>query len=160
MKNLRIVFLAIISFSILSLTSCKKDDDTEVDSPVLSSGTLTLKVDGASWSASLAVQAINSGGVLSVTGSDSNAKQCGITLVNITETGTYTIGGAGNHHQLRWTEGLNTNQSYIATGLAGSGTVTVSELSATAVKGTFSFTGMNTEQSTKSITEGSFSASF
>lgn len=160
MKNLRIIFLAIISFSILSLTSCKKDDDTEVDTPAASSGTLSLKVDGASWSASLAVQAINSGGVLSVTGSDSNAQQCGITLVNITETGTYNIGGLGSMHQLRWTEGLSSNQTYSVNGVVGSGTVTISELSATAVKGTFSFTGMNIEQSTKSITEGSFSASF
>lgn len=160
MKKFKMLFVALLSISILSLSSCNKEDDAVTpDNPLISGGSLSLKVDGTSWNASLAVVGINSNGVINVTGSDSNAHQASIILIGVTEPGTYTI-STGLQHQLRWTEGLGTNESYLANGLIGSGSITVTELSSAKIKGTFQFTGANTDQITKSITEGSFEATF
>jgi len=160
MKIFKSFFLMLTAVAVLGITSCNKsdDEDTTPDNPA-SNGSISLKVDGSSWNASLAVQAVNTNGVINVTGSDSNAKQVSVILYGVTEPGTYNV-QAGLQHQLRWTEGLGTNDSYIANGLIGSGSITITELSSTKVKGTFQFTGMNTAQATKSITEGSFEATF
>lgn len=160
MKNFKSFFLMLTAIAVLGLTSCNKssDDDVTPDNP-LSNGSISLKVDGSSWNASLAVQAINTNGVINVTGSDSNAKQASVILYGVTEPGTYNV-QAGLQHQLRWTEGLGTNDTYMANGLVGSGSITITELSSTKVKGTFQFTGVNTAQASKSITEGSFEATF
>ena len=160
MKKVKIIFLALISLSILNLTSCKKDDDATDDNPITSSGSMTLKVDGESWSASLASQAVNSNGIINVTGSDSNAHQVAVTLMNVTEPGTYAVGGMGNQNGLRWTEGLASTDTYIANFVMGSGTITITELSSSKIKGSFSGTVANTDQVSKRITEGSFEVSF
>jgi len=148
------------AIAVLGFTSCSKseDDDVTPDNPI-SNGSITLKVDGTSWNASLAVQAVNSNGVINITGSDSNAKQASVLLYGVTEPGTYNV-QAGLQHQLRWTEGLNASQTYVANGILGSGSITVTELTSSKIKGTFEFTGANTSQATKSITEGSFEATF
>lgn len=160
MKIFKSFFLMLTAVAVLGLVSCNKSDDDDVtpENPI-SNGSLSLKVDGTSWNASLAVQAVNTNGVINVTGSDSNAKQASVILYGVTEPGTYNV-QAGLQHQLRWTEGLGANDSYIANGLIGSGSITITELSSSKVKGTFQFTGANTAQATKSITEGSFEATF
>jgi hypothetical protein len=157
MKIFKSFFLMLTAIAVVSLSSCSKsdDEDTTPENP-LSNG---LKVDGSSWDASLAVQAVNTSGVINVTGSDSNGKQAGVILYGVTEPGTYNV-QAGLQHQLRWTEGLDASQTYVANGILGSGSITITELSSSKVKGTFQFTGANTAQATKSITEGSFEASF
>jgi len=48
----------------------------------------------------------------------------------------------------------------VANGILGSGTITVTELSTTKIKGTFSFDGMNTNGGSKNITDGSFEVDF
>lgn len=144
---------------VVFLGSCKKDN-TDPDTPAGSNGSITLKVDGSAWNASLSVQAVNTNGVINVTGSDSNAKQAGVTLYGISATGTYQVGPPNTGNMLRWTEGLGQEQTFQANGVIGSGTVTVTELSASKIKGTFSFTGFNTAQTSKQITEGSFEANF
>lgn len=160
MKRIQFLIVAILSIALFTFTSCdKSEDDVTPDNPLLSSGAISLKVDGASWNASLAVQGINTSGVINVTGSDSDAKQASLVLYGVTEPGTYTF-GVGTSHQLRWTEGLGQTDTYLANGLVGSGTIIVTELSSTKIKGSFSFTGMNTAQVTKSITDGSFEATF
>lgn len=161
MKRVQFILFTVLSAFILTFSSCSKTEDAVTpDNPLTSGGSITLKVNGTSWNASLAVVGINQSGVINVTGSDSNGKQASIILYNVTETGTYQLGGLGNVNQLRWTEGLGQNDSYICTQGAGSGTVTLTELSSSKVKGTFSFTGINTAQVTKSITDGVFEATF
>ena len=156
MKNLKFLLFALMAFVAVTVVSCKKDKTTNP----ASDGSITLKVDGTSWDASLSVQAVNTSGVINVTGSDSNAKQASIILLNVTSTGTYSVGGLGNNNQLRWTEGTGQNDTYTANSIIGTGTITVSELSATNIKGTFSFTGVNPAQASKSITDGVFEAKF
>lgn len=161
MKIFKFFFLMLTAIAVLGLTSCDKSDDEDVtpDDPATGNGSLSLKVDGTSWNASLAVQGINANGVVTVTGSDSNAHQAQVILYGVTEPGTYNV-QAGLQHQLRWTEGLNAQDTYMANGILGSGSIVVTELTSSKVKGTFQFTGANTAQATKSITEGSFEATF
>lgn len=140
-------------------SSCNKNDD-DSGTPAGSNGSISLKVDGSTWNASLAVQAVNSNGVINVTGSDSNAKQAGVTLYGVTAPGTYQVGPPNAGNMLRWTEGLGQTDTYQANGVIGTGTVTVTELSDSKIKGTFSFTGYNTAQTSKQITEGKFEANF
>lgn len=160
MKTKTILFITMILIAGISLTSCNKTEDSGI--PAGSNGTMNLKYTGTDWSATLSVQAINTNGVLSVTGSDSNAKQGALNITNINGTGTYKVGPNGTDpgNMLRWTEGLDPAQSYIANSIIGTGTITIDKLTATEVSGTFSFTGYNTAQSSKAITEGSFSAKF
>ncbi len=151
--------LMMIMIGGLLLTSCTKDDDTTPENPVAGNGTMSLTVDGSSWTASLSVQGVNTNGVVNVTGSDSNAHQASVILMGVTEPGTYQV-STGSQHQLRWTEGLGQDQTFVANGILGSGTITVTEISSTKVVGTFSFTGFSTASSSKEITNGQFSATF
>jgi len=158
MKSRELLFMIVIA-GIVMLGSCKKKSDDPAN-PVGSNGAITLKVDGSTWNASLSVQAVNSNGVINVTGSDSNANQAGVTLYGVTAPGTYQVGPPNAGNMLRWTEGLGQTDTYQASGVIGTGTVTVTELSSSKVKGTFSFTGYNTDQTSKQITEGTFEANF
>jgi hypothetical protein len=155
----RNLFLMVLIAGVISFVSCKKDDD-DSGTPAGSNGSISLTVDGSTWSATLAVQAVNSNGVVNVTGSDSNAKQAGITLYGVSAPGTYQVGPPNVGNMLRWTEGLAQTQTYQASGVIGTGTITVTELSDSKIKGTFSFTGYNTDQNTKQITDGQFEANF
>jgi len=153
MKKIALL-LSLTAVILILTTSCKKEDDN----PTPSGGTMTLKADGTDWSATLAVMAVNSGGIITVTGSDSNAHQAQVTVMG-SSTGTYQIvqGGANS---CRWTTGLGQNDTYSANGIIGSGSITITELTSTSVSGTFSFQGVNTAQNTVSVTEGQFSANF
>lgn len=148
--------ILITLFAVISFSSCKKSNDSD---PVTGNGTISLSYDGTAWSATLAVQAVNTNGVINITGSDSNAHQAAVTLLGATGPGTYEITSIGQN-QLRWTEGLGTNDTYSANGIVGSGSIVVDELSDTHIKGTFSFTGQNTNGDTRTITNGKFEADF
>ena len=153
----RNLLLGMIIVLCMGLSSCKKNDDS--GNPSTGNGTLSLKYGGTSWSASLAVQGVNTNGVINVTGSDSDARQASVLLMGVTQPGTYQI-TSGSFNQLRWTEGLAQEQTYVASGILGSGTITVAEISDSKIVGTFSFTGYNTNGVTKEITDGKFSANF
>jgi hypothetical protein len=159
MRTRNYLMIVMIVISGLVISSCKKTEDS--GSPVGSNGSISLKVDGNTWNASLSVQAVNSGGVINVTGSDSNAKQAGITLIGANGTGTYKVGPNGiQGNMLRWTEGLASEQTYQATFIIGSGTIVVDKLNDSEISGSFEFEGYNTAQTSKTITEGTFNARF
>ncbi|HOX78390.1 MAG TPA: DUF6252 family protein [Bacteroidales bacterium] len=155
MKKMRLFTFLIIALSI-ALVSCDKDNDGNNNGM---GGTMTLKHDGSNWSASLAVAAANTNGVLSVTGSDNSANQCNVTLYNIPGPGTYQLGGSmSNPNTGRWTQGLGQNDTYSTMVGQGTGTCTITELTASKVSGTFEFTAKNTAGNMVTISEGSFSA--
>lgn len=158
----RFAFMIILSLGIV-MTACKKDegedDNPGGNTPTPTQGTLACKVDGADWSASLAVVATNSGGVFTVTGSDSQAKQCQVSIMNINGPGTYQIGGGlTNPNAGRWTASTDPADTYSTMLGMGTGTVEITVLTATHAEGTFSFTAKNTAQQEIGITSGSFSA--
>ena len=154
MKALKLLTVFVLIASI-SFVSCKKDEDDSAN-PSTGNSTMSLKYDGTSWNATLDVQAIKSGNTIVVTGTDSNSKQAQVQLTDVTTTGTYEV-NVGN--TLRWTESTSPTDSFIANGMLGSGTITVSELSDTKIVGTFSFTGFSTG-GTRTITDGKFSVEF
>ncbi len=156
MKTRTLLILAAI-FATFAISSCKKSTDS--GDPATGNGSISLTYDGNNWNASLGVQAVNTNGIINVTGSDSDARQAAVTLMGVTAPGTYEI-TATSGNALRWTEGLDPAQTYLANGILGSGSITVSEISASKVKGTFSFNGQNTNGESKSITKGAFEASF
>jgi hypothetical protein len=162
MKTFKTFFLLLL-FSGIILSSCSKSDDEE-ENPGTNpptANTMTCKYNGTSWTASLAVVATNANNLVTCTGSDSNAHQCQFSLMNVTGTGTYQVGGSmTNPNMGRWTQGLNPEDTYTTSVGLGSGTVEITAFSSTGFSGTFSFTAKNTAQTEVSITEGSFNATF
>ncbi|RLD44921.1 MAG: hypothetical protein DRI89_02615 [Bacteroidetes bacterium] len=156
--KIKSILLSVVLISGILLVSCKKEDD---GTPVGSNGSISLSYDGSSWNASMSVQAVNSGGVINVTGSDASAHQAAVNLFGVSAPGTYVVGANGNSgNSIRWTEGIDPKQTYTASFVLGKGTITVTELSATNIKGTFSGTVYNTDQTSKVITNGKFDAKF
>lgn len=155
-KNYALLFILITG---VVMTSCKKKND---NNPVPGSkGTMSLKHDGQAWSASLSVQAVNTNGVINVTGSDSQANQAAISVYQASGPGTYKIGPGENAGNMgRWTQGINTTDTYTANSVIGLGEVTFTELTAAKAKGTFKFTGYNTNQNKAEVTQGQFDVNF
>jgi len=123
--KMKMFMLAALFVSGIVLSSCAKKNDDNV-TPSGSNASVSLKVDGQTWSATLATQAvIGDQGLVTLTGSDSDAHQISFTLMNAHATGTYSIGGLTNPNQGRWTAGLNTSDTYLASMVLGSGEVVI-----------------------------------
>lgn len=155
MKALKLLTV-IVLISSIAFTSCKKSDDDSAD-PSTGNSTMSLKYGGTSWNATLNVQGIKSGNTIVVTGTDSNTKQAQVQLTDVNKPGTYEV-NAGN--TLRWTESTNPTDSFMANGMFGSGSITVTEISDTKIVGTFNFTGFSAGGTTRIITDGKFSVEF
>ncbi len=104
------------------------------------------------------VQASNSNGVIAIGGMDaSGAVQIQLRAVGISQPGTVQI-GAGQPH----TATLSDNGTlYVASNVAGSGTITFSRLTGSEAEGTFSFVGINADSKLpRNVTNGKFSVRF
>ncbi len=139
-----------------TLTSCSSDDD--------SSGSeqgdyyLTAKVDGVNYSRDFVTVSASADDtdiyIISAVGEESSI---GLTLESPISTGTFTpaVGGL----TVLFYQEINPYALWGATEDGGSGTITITESTATYLKGTFSFTGVNpADDSTKVIAEGKFKA--
>jgi hypothetical protein len=124
---------------LLLAAACGKDatsPQNSVSSPVvLARGSMGAKVDGATWNATLAVSAVNNNGIIAIAGND-GTQTLGFGLA-ANGTGTYTIGPLSPTNGLLIQSG---GAAWTANLSRGSGTVTVTSLTAAAVAGTFSFT--------------------
>lgn len=147
--------------SVLLLGACsKKDDPTTTTTPTTTYAT-TWTVDGKNYTATTSNGAVNAGNlIIGATYTVSSNESYSITLGVPAATGTYTIGSSNS----TTTAGYGTTiagalTGYIAASSIGSGTITVTTLSATEIIGTFSFTAMATNASAtmKPITNGKFS---
>lgn len=170
MRILKRFMLLLMLTSIITLTSCKSDDD-DGEGGNTPSGTLTARVDGASFQSldiSSSATVANNGQNLIIIASNSDANAFAITIVGYSGPGTYPIGGGANiFNSASYTEtdvDINNPQNstseiwqapYDDTQV---GEINISEETETKVKGTFSFTGKNVngDQSTKTITDGAF----
>jgi hypothetical protein len=157
--KIRNLILGLVLIAGISFTGCKKEETNPGGST--GNGSLSLKHAGSAWSATLSVQAVNTNGILNITGSDSNANQAAVTVFQPNGAGTYIIGPSGNTGTSgRWTQGIGQTDTYTASNLLGSGEIKITELTATKVKGSFFFTAYNTEQNTVQVTEGKFDVNF
>ena len=171
MKNLKQIMLFVMVGSLLTFTSCSKDDDGDGDSIKGGSEFLTVKIDGASFSASTdpasLISAVVDSGVLAVQGSTNDGEYLRFNILNYTGTGTYTTGDAlTNSNLIQYGDISTPTVAWISSGIislgnsSATGTITVTSDDGSTIEGTFTFTGYNaSDMSTKSFTEGEFKAS-
>jgi hypothetical protein len=147
-------------FATLLLSACGSDGDglTEPDlSP--ENGTMTATVDGMSWSA-IQIAIVRGGNIITIGAANIDLIAIGIAWQD-QGVGTYTIGGTPLATANLSEGGSN---SWQANGVLGSGSVTITSVSATRVTGTFVFTaeasaGSGTPAS-RVVTNGAFDIAF
>jgi hypothetical protein len=157
MKTLALIALAML------VAACGGD---ATGPAVLTGGTMSATVDGAAWTANTSVGAARNGQFIGLAGvSGMGGSQTTISMGFPDALGTFTATTA---------VGINANFSVAGTGalwqalgigaIVGSITVTVTELTAERVRGTFSFTAppvaSTVATGTKTVTSGSFDARF
>lgn len=119
---------------------------------------MTATIDGGSFSA-VAIAAAYSGGIMGLGGTDSQGRTIGIGG-QITAPGTYPIGPTSSAN-FSLTIGSASWQAAIT---VGSGTLTVTSISATGAKGTFQFVAGpvpgTTSSGNRNVTQGAFDVTF
>ncbi len=154
--NFSKLFILLLICSI-AFVGCKKDEDKNPDEGTeTAGGSMSAKVDGQAFDATLAVQGTISGGVFTFAGtanSSSSVRQINIAVSDYNGVGTYSFSSPAS--TAIWSEGTTADKIFIANFVLGSGQVKVTEVADGRVKGTFEFTGSNGQQ-TKTITEGKF----
>jgi hypothetical protein len=129
-------------------------------------GTMSATVDGSEWTAEIISAAAIQGGVLRIAGQNHmKSPFVAVGLAVPPKTGTYAVSratGASVAGSLV-DVGSGAARQWNADGGAGSGTVTLSELTSTRARGTFSFTLVHIVTSstgTKAVTNGKFDVTF
>ncbi len=160
--HLRSVLAVAAAFAVLA---CGSDSSNSTEPPPgggALNGSMSAKVNGESWTATMSVQAGYANGILAFAGVDGNNATLAIALAPA-GPGSYAISGASG-----------TNASYTLTGgqglvwqavsVVGSGSVEIDTLTATRATGTFHFelpaVASSGATGTKSITEGKFDVKF
>lgn len=172
LKKISILFLATVLST--SAVSCSGDDDGNNVGPIAAEGTITASVAGANFTSivqgTTAVKvATGDAYTITIQGTDLGGKQIQLILNGVDgETGTYEISNNAGITAIGSYIEINTttfsSQTWVApyenSGVAGS--ITISEISDTNIKGTFSFTARNQEntQDSKAVTGGSFNVNF
>ncbi|WP_084017513.1 DUF6252 family protein [Moheibacter sediminis] len=168
-KKLNIMMLLLISSAIFTF-SCKSDDDGGNAGPA-AEGTIVAKVDGTTITTLEMVTFANLvSGTLSIQGNTGGTSSKALTLLinGIDGVGTYPLGGGANIANsasymeivVDMSNPMNTQthtwQAPYDSSQAGE--IKISEMTATHVKGTFSFSckNVNGDNSVKNVTEGSF----
>ena len=164
--------LLILSFVSLAIASCSKKDDDGGDNNNVEVGTLTAKVNGANFSGSVVAIAtettVAGTTIIRLQASDASGKAIVILINAYTGENTYEISDANTSvNTASYTE-TNINNpasspSWVAPFNSSGkvGEVTISEKTATTIKGTFNFEGKEQNgTSMKSITDGKFNLEF
>jgi hypothetical protein len=121
---------------------------------------MTATIDGVAWRGAINVAAIATGNFLVVTGASDigTPNQILVSFSTPAQVGTQTVGVNNN---LVGTLVTSPPLNWIAAGPSGSGTLTVSTLTATSSTGTFSFVmtaSIPGSAPTKVVTNGAFNA--
>lgn len=171
MRTLKQFMLFTMLFGALALTSCSSDDDGgNPANATAGEGTISAKIDGNSFT-SLEITSmankVNAGGqsTLVIQG-NTQSQAFNFTLNGYDGVGTYEFTDANVFRVASYIEPNVSNPAnsqtwsapYENSGVAGE--ISISEETDSRIKGTFFFTGKNSNDgSTKSITEGSFNLS-
>jgi len=154
MKTKKFALILMALFLVTAWEGCKKDI-------LVTGGFLSLKVDGDRWDATVALTSGYASGMLGIMGTDDIGNSVLLNLDSAFIAGTYPIGSNGSSGNTAiWQVGTGNNDSYFASPTVGSGSITLSEISATKAVGTFEFTAKNANGDTKVITKGKFSADY
>ncbi|MEM6784908.1 MAG: DUF6252 family protein [Bacteroidota bacterium] len=161
------LFALLLAFAALPLAGCdsSSDDDSGSDASCppanQASGTFTATAGGSSFDAAC-IQVIVTGSTFSITGIE-NFGQTGTTAqeqINLNvfgaSAGQYSLPLGGSFSYAINQSGSVTPDTYGGV----SGSITLTELTDTSAKGTFSFTGVNMSQNQIEVTSGSFDVTF
>jgi len=145
--------LLLLSLAVLTLGSCKKDEDS-VKEDVFSSD-LTFKLDGTAKKSTFVVATKDDEDedVLGLSANLSNSETLTIAFDGLHGTGNYNI--ATDEAALVYTNG---NDPLANIFYAEAGIVKITSISSKEVKGTFELTVKNSGDASKVITEGKFAA--
>lgn len=167
MKTIKHISFAIVFAMATLLTSCSSSDGGGGGGSA-AAGTIKAKAGSTNFtSITAATYATMQSGILVVQGSDASGKVIQLLLSGVTTTGTYEISDTagisvvGSYTEVNLSNMTSTTWAapYDNSGAAGS--VTITEITATNVKGNFTFTGKNQNAAdTKAITDGSFNVNF
>lgn len=153
MKKLLSV-LSVVSLSALMFISCSKDSDTTGTnngggSVPSTSNTMTVTIDGTAYTLTAFGIKVTNGGntAITIAGSDASGKVVGLSLSNISAAGTYDVGtfdpatSTGANMTYQYNDGSGNGVAYATlAGLTSVGKLTITELTATSMKGTFNAT--------------------
>ena len=146
---------------LVAFVGCKDDEDENPDEGTeLAGGSVSAKVDGQAFEATLAVQATVSDRVFAFAGtanSSSSVRQININIADYQGTGTYNFTTPGS--TAIWSEGTSADKIFTANFILGNGQVNITEVADGREKGTFKCTGSNAGgggSETRTITEGKF----
>ncbi len=154
MKTLKNTFLLLF---VAFLCSCS--DETDETLGITGEGNLTAKVDGETFiSLKAAVGASVTSGVAAIQGSNAGGEYINMTIMNYNGVGVYKTGDVLTNTNIIQYGTINPISSWISTLGSGSGTIEITEDNETTISGTFSFTGVNSNNTSKTITEGIFKA--
>ena len=128
-----------------------------------SNGTMTAQIDGAGWAANTIVATYPSG-ILAIAGTDTQGRTIGFAVGPTTTPGTYPVAlTSGVNASLAIIVG-STAQSWQAVQNSGSGSVTLTAISANRATGIFQFTVVPVAGTgaagTRSITQGAFDVTY
>lgn len=157
--NIKLGLILILVLGVF-FAACNSDDSNPSGSGNNVNGTMTAKVNGADWTATIVSKAAKAGPTIVITADEvagGRQKKIQINLMGVSAAGTYSLGGMNSGAYIDVPAGTtDPNVLMQATEMATSGSITISELSTTKIKGTFS---MTTDEGT-SITNGSFDMKF
>lgn len=171
MKTLKNIYVLIMSVALIGFTSCSSDDTSGGSNAAL--GTVVASVDGTSFTSldiSSSATIVSQGGAsnLIIIASNAEARAFAFTIVGYNGPGTYPFGGGANiFNSGSYTETNvdlanpqnSTTEIWQAPYDSNEvGSITITEETATEVRGNFEFMckNVNGDQSIKSITNGSF----
>jgi hypothetical protein len=167
MKTIKHFSFAIVLALTTILSSCSSSDDGG-GGGTAAAGTIKAKAGSTNFiSMTAATFAMQQGGMLIIQGSDASGKAIQLMLTGVTAAGTYEISDTAGISVIgSYTEvNLNTMSSvtwaapFENSGEVGS--ITITEITDTTVKGNFTFTGKNQNGSdTKNVTNGAFNVNF
>lgn len=158
-RSLLATLFAVVLF--IGLSGCASDSTSPNGSGGNVNGTMTATVAGSAWSATTILSAQKNGTSLGVTGDEvagGRDKKIQFNLAGVSGPGTYTIGGFNPNSivYINIPAGSMDQQAIImGTEMAVGGSVTITELTGSKVKGTFSF---NTSKTT--VSGGAFDVNF
>ncbi len=154
---LHLRFFLVIGVLMLASSGCDSNEDEELQQ--LSNGFMTASVNNQPFSANTSVFAINTGGVFGLSGGDASGRV--IALGGLSQMGEQTI-GMGDPANSTFTE--TAGVFWAANATVGSGTITITELDADHIAGTFSFVAPPSPGSsatgTRTVTDGEFDIEF
>lgn len=151
----RLAFLALV-LATVTVTSCGDDGGN----PPVGAGTMSASIDGTAFTGSLSVTAVRTTNTITISAVGSSTRQISLNLLGVTSTGAVAV-GAGSQNFAQYSQGT---QTWVSSLVGGTGTVTLTTLSATHATGTFSFTGIASTATgasgNKSVTNGTFDVNF